>query len=64
MPWSSVSAMDLRQQFIREYQQSVFSVTYLAEHFGISRKTAYKWIARYAAEGTAGLVERSRRPHG
>lgn len=62
MPWSSVSAMDLRQQFIREYQQNVFSVTYLAEHFGISRKTAYKWIARFAAEGTAGLVERSRRP--
>lgn len=30
----------------------------------ISRKTFYKWRARFAAEGVAGLDERSRRPHG
>src|SRR3569832_1257209 len=28
---------------------------------GISRKTFYKWRARFAAEGVDGLVERSRR---
>lgn len=32
-----------------------------AEH-GVSRKTFYKWAARYRAEGLAGLEERSRRP--
>jgi transposase InsO family protein len=29
---------------------------------GLSRKTFYKWVARYRAEGMAGLEERSRRP--
>ena len=29
---------------------------------GVSRKTFYKWAARYRAEGLAGLDERSRRP--
>ncbi|HKC28819.1 MAG TPA: IS481 family transposase [Jatrophihabitans sp.] len=29
----------------------------------ISRKTFYKWRARFALEGVDGLVERSRRPH-
>src|SRR4051794_41235650 len=30
---------------------------------GISRKCVRTWIARYAAEGDAGLVDRSSRPH-
>jgi hypothetical protein len=30
---------------------------------GISRNCVYKWIARYAAHGVAGLHERSSRPH-
>jgi transposase InsO family protein len=30
---------------------------------GVSRATAYKWLARYRAEGVAGLVDRSSRPH-
>ncbi len=30
--------------------------------FGVSRKTGYKWLARYETEGVAGLVERSRAP--
>ena len=30
---------------------------------GISRQTAYKWRARYRAEGQSGLEERSRAPH-
>ncbi len=34
----------------------------LSERYGISRKTTYKWIDRYRAEGSAGLLERSRAP--
>lgn len=30
---------------------------------GVSRATAYKWLAWYRLEGTAGLLERSSRPH-
>jgi transposase InsO family protein len=39
------------------------NVSELCQRFGISRKTAYKWIARYRGEGVAGLQDRSRRPH-
>lgn len=34
----------------------------VCERFGISPTTLYKWLERYAREGVAGLVERSRRP--
>ena len=54
--------MDQRVQFIADYQRDVFDVVDLARRYGISRKTAYKWIDRYATAGPAGLVDRSRRP--
>jgi transposase InsO family protein len=36
---------------------------HVAAEMGVSRATAYKWLARYRAEGAAGLVDRSSRPH-
>jgi transposase InsO family protein len=36
---------------------------HVAEQLGISRATAYKWLRRYRAEGEAGLLDRSSRPH-
>ena len=30
---------------------------------GVSRRTVYKWLARYEAEGEAGLQDRTSRPH-
>ena len=36
---------------------------HLATAMGISRKRVRTWITRYAAEGEAGLVDRSSRPH-
>lgn len=35
---------------------------HVAAEMGVSRATAYKWLARYRAEGTAGLLDRSSRP--
>jgi transposase InsO family protein len=35
----------------------------IAEQLGVSRATVSKWIARYRAEGPAGLEDRSSRPH-
>ena len=35
---------------------------HVVAEMGISRATAYKWLARYRAEGTAGLTDRSSRP--
>jgi transposase-like protein len=34
-----------------------------AQSLGVSRATAYKWLARYRAEGRAGLADRPSRPH-
>jgi transposase InsO family protein len=34
----------------------------IAAQFGVSRTTVYKWIARFDAEGSAGLADRSSRP--
>lgn len=62
MPWRETLLVDQRVQFIADYQRDVFDVADLARRYGISRKTAYKWIERYAAGGPAGLVDRSRRP--
>ena len=54
--------MDQRVQFIADYQRAVFDIAELARRYGISRKTAYKWIERYEIGGPAELVDRSRRP--
>lgn len=40
-----------------------WKVAAAAEAVGVSRRTAYKWLARYKAEGAAGLGDRSSRPH-
>ena len=53
--------MDLRVQLIHEYEEGQ-SISALAEVYGISRKTIYKWLARHEAEGVAGLADRSRTP--
>jgi len=34
-----------------------------ADAQGVSRSTAYKWVRRFRTEGTAGLADRSSRPH-
>ena len=38
--------MDQRVQLIADYQRAVFDIAELARRYGISRKTAYKWIER------------------
>jgi len=62
MPWREMLLMDQRVQFIADFQRAIFDVAELARRYGISRKTAYKWIDRYDAAGPAGLIDQSRRP--
>lgn len=38
-------------------------VSAVAQAMGVSCRTAYKWLARFNAEGVAGLMDRSSRPH-
>jgi transposase InsO family protein len=64
MPWQEVSTMSLRQEFITMVQHGTVPFSELCRRFQVSRKTGYKWLARLTAHGTAGLADRSRRPHG
>lgn len=63
MPWSTTSAMTQRLLFIRDFELRVFSFTELCARYGVSRETGYAVVARYRAEGRAGLEPHSRRPH-
>lgn len=51
-----------RRQLIALYETGRYTVTELAQHFGVSRKTAYKWLDRYATGGDDELQDRSRAP--
>jgi putative transposase len=62
MPWSETSPMDQKRLFIKDYYRDTFAMTDLCERYGISRKTGYKWVARFDDAGSAGLVDKSRRP--
>ena len=49
-PWQQ------RLEFVREYETELFTMTELAAQYGISRKTGYKWLGAYEAEGALGLL--------
>ena len=63
MPWRNFFPEDQRVQFVVEALHGPSSITDLCRTFGISRKTGYKWLARYDEDGATGLLERSRAPH-
>ena len=51
-----------RLQIVRLHTQGHPAAS-IAALMGISRATVYKWLRRYAAEGFAGLADRTSRPH-
>jgi len=63
MPWNQVTPMEEIIRFVMLARSDRFTLTDLCEQFGISRKTAYKHLARYAADGLKGLHARSHRAH-
>jgi transposase InsO family protein len=54
--------MDERMKFLVMYLVHEWDMASLCRHFGISRKTGYKWVSRYIEEGPAGLTDHSRAP--
>ena len=62
MPWKETCPMDERMKFIADALTQHWSVAHLCRAYGMSRKTGYKWIARYEAEGWPGIREHSRAP--
>lgn len=55
--------MNERLQLVSLYGTGRYTVAELAEQFRVSRKTAYKWLGRFAQDGAVGLQERSCAPH-
>jgi putative transposase len=62
MVWKERSRVDERVLLVSEYMKGERAMTQLCSDFGVSRKTAYKWLARYNADGPSGLADRSRAP--
>jgi len=64
MPWKETSPVEERAALMELWSGGHRPpVVELAGLYGISEKTAYKWIARFKEGGWAGLQDRSRRPH-
>jgi len=63
LPWKETCAMKERLKMVSLYETGRYTVTELARDFKVSRKTAHKWLGRFADEGISGLNERSRAPH-
>jgi transposase len=63
MPWKETCPMEQRLKFIADWLRDEWTMTELAARYQISRKTAYKWVARYESDPATGVAERSRAPH-
>jgi transposase InsO family protein len=51
-----------RQLLIERVVHQGRPVAHVAHELGISRQTGYRWVRRWRAEGSAGLLDRSSRP--
>ena len=54
--------MDERIRFVFEANLGIWTITELCQSYGISRKTGYKWLKRYASGGLEAMYELSRAP--
>lgn len=62
MPWKERTKMQERLLFITRHEQGE-SITDLCREYGVSRKTAYKFLERYRSTGIKGLEDLRRRPY-
>lgn len=62
MAWKECDRMASRREFAQLASVEGANVAELCRRFGVSRKTGFKWLARFRAEGDAALADRSRRP--
>jgi len=58
-PWTAIS----RERLARMVVHDGLTVRAAAARFIVSARTAAKWVGRYRQSGTAGLADRSSRPH-
>ena len=63
MPWLETSPVEQRERFIRDHRGTPYTMAELCARYNVSRKTGYKWLARFDEAGRHGLRDRSRAPH-
>ena len=63
MGWMETRAVDERMRFVMAVAEHEEAFAAVCRHFGVSRRTGYKWLARYEETGVEGLLDRSRAPH-
>ena len=52
-----------RRLLVQRVRNDGQAVAHVAKAMGVSRQCAHRWVARFDAEGDAGLEDRSSRPH-
>jgi putative transposase len=62
MGWKETCAVEERMRFMVAIEKDEESFAAICRRFGVSRRIGYKWLARFEAEGAAGLLDRSRAP--
>jgi transposase len=63
MPWKTNSDREQRWGFVQLAMRAKTCLAELCRRSGISRKTAYKWIARFKERGRRGLRNEARSAH-
>ena len=51
MPWLEMAPVEQRERFIDDHRLGLYDMTELCARYAVSRKTGYKWLARYDAGG-------------
>lgn len=59
-----LGVVEQRYQAVLEVLNEGVTVSEVAARSGVTRQTVHRWLRRYAAQGLAGLVERSTAPAG
>jgi putative transposase len=63
MGWRETCAVSERMRFVLEVHRGERTIADACRLAGVSRKTGYKWLARYEQGGALALQDRSRAPH-
>jgi transposase InsO family protein len=62
MPWKVDPVPEQRTALVHAVRTAGLPVAEAARRYGVSRKTAFKWLARFDADPADPLADRSRRP--
>ena len=57
MAWENYKVEQQRLQVVEAYCSGQASMTAICKQYGISRKTAYKWVQRFLEFGEEGLKD-------